>query len=246
MRRSFPAAILAIVLGVVASLVIFVVVAREAAAKETFSWDVIVFQHVYTGVTPWPSQSDSRETDLIPNQLLLVGRLADEQTLIVIVALVILALLLGRTPRRAAFFAAATAVAGLGPLLKEGFQRPSPWGTPGDYVFPSGHALGSMAVAAAVVALLWNTRWRWPAFVLSVPLVVAIGIAAVSDGGHWPSDVVGGWSLALAWVSIVWLILGRRVLRDASTPERADDASRSPAPSVRQRREGRGSGLGSR
>lgn len=229
--------LLLVALGVVAPLVTFAVIARKAIAREAFGWDVTVLRHLYTSSTPGPTGDGARGDGVVPDELLLVGRLGDAEILVGIVALVVALLLVRRTPRKAAIFVAATAVASFGPLLKEGFQRPSPLGALDDHVFPSGHALGSMAVAAALVALLGNTRWHWPACFVAVPVVAGIGAAAVADGGHWPSDVVGGWALALAWVSIVWLLLGRGAVRAADGAEPGRSGASRPPGSLPERRE---------
>src|SRR5262249_45755091 len=102
-----------------------------------------------------------------------------------------------------AFLASAMAVLALTPLLKVAFHRSPPEEGIGDYSFPSGHALGTMALAAAVAVLLAGTRWRWPAIALAAVFVAAIGAAVVTSQGHWPSDVLAGWALAIAWVAAV-------------------------------------------
>ena len=94
----------------------------------------------------------------------------------------------------------------LEPLLTEAFGRSLPFGGRGDS-FPSGHAMTSMASVAAVIALLAPTRLRWPAVAAGMLLVGCIGVSVVSDGGHWPSDVLAGWCVSLAWVSAAWLAL---------------------------------------
>ena len=43
-------------------------------------------------------------------------------------------------------------------------ERPSLWESiapESTYSFPSGHAMGSMTLAAVLVLLAWRTRWRW-------------------------------------------------------------------------------------
>lgn len=81
-------------------------------------------------------------------------------------------------------------------------ERPHLWdGVPHkfDYAFPSGHAMSSLAFAIVLVALMWNTRWRWLAIVGGGLFVVTIGWTRVYLGVHYPSDILGGWMLELAW-----------------------------------------------
>jgi membrane-associated phospholipid phosphatase len=73
--------------------------------------------------------------------------------------------------------------------------------------FPSGHATSSMAVTASAAVLAWPTRWRWPAAWLGAGFVVVVGLSRIALGVHYPSDVLGGWCLALAAVAVVRLVI---------------------------------------
>jgi membrane-associated phospholipid phosphatase len=82
--------------------------------------------------------------------------------------------------------------------------------------FPSGHALGSMALALATIVVAWDRR-RWRVSVLAVALVFALGVglSRVYIDIHHPADVLAGWCVALAWVvgiGICWHIWPRRNL----------------------------------
>jgi hypothetical protein len=63
-----------------------------------------------------------------------------------------------------------------------------------DRSYPSGHATAAAAIAtSAAYLMLRNDPSRWPAIVptaITVPL--AIGSSRVTNGKHWPSDVLGG------------------------------------------------------
>ncbi|PZO07316.1 MAG: hypothetical protein DCF27_11425 [Lysobacteraceae bacterium] len=75
------------------------------------------------------------------------------------------------------------------------------------FSFPSGHAMGSATLAAAVVMLLWRTRWRWPALVLGVGFAAWVGASRVYLGVHYPSDILAGWTAALTWTCLVYLVV---------------------------------------
>jgi undecaprenyl-diphosphatase len=124
----------------------------------------------------------------------------------------------------------------LAPVLKELFERP-PVSEHGDgYSFPSGHAMRSMAAAAAVVLLAWPTRRRRPVAIVAAVFVAVLGLALVYNGWHWPSDVLAGWCLALAWVALLWQVLAPAG-REASAP-----AYQTRRPAARKRRTAPGSG----
>lgn len=94
--------------------------------------------------------------------------------------------------------------------------RPHLWDSPfppePEYAFPSGHAMLSMAFAAAIVSLTWNTRWRWWSIALGGLFVIAIGWTRLYLGVHYPSDIVAGWMLSLAWAIAVSLLVKPHVL----------------------------------
>jgi membrane-associated phospholipid phosphatase len=96
----------------------------------------------------------------------------------------------------------------LAPGLSNAFDRRQPPSVEllRDWTFPSGHATGSMEIAAVAVLVAWPTRWRTPLLLAASCFVAAVGLAAVIGGHHWPSDVVAGWSLTLAWVTALYSV----------------------------------------
>lgn len=123
---------------------------------------------------------------------------------VILVVVVMVTLLLRKDRARALFWALAVGgVVVLEVVLKKAFERPSVGGKPG-YSFPSGGAMGSVAIVAAATLLVEQRRRRLIAAV-GVPIVLGYGVALVFGLWHYPSDVVAGWSLAIAWVTCVWL-----------------------------------------
>lgn len=115
-------------------------------------------------------------------------------------------------PRRwAASGFAALALLVPGPLVEAvkhlvGRARPHPPAALahfGGLSFPSGHS----AHVAADVALLWlllpgTTGWiRRAVLVVGVAVVLAVGCSRVALGAHYPTDVLAGWALGVAWVT---------------------------------------------
>ncbi|MEJ7807712.1 MAG: phosphatase PAP2 family protein [Telluria sp.] len=90
-------------------------------------------------------------------------------------------------------------------LTKAIFQRtrPSFWESIApefSYSFPSGHAMCSMATAAALVVLFRRSQWRTHVTAIAVFCVLMVGVARPYLGVHYPSDILAGWTAALAWV----------------------------------------------
>lgn len=162
------------------------------------------------------------------------------QVALAAVALSALAAIRGR-PRVALLvlvFIAATSVSGQ--LLKEylAHPRPQPPGANlglGPEAFPSGHATAVMSLALAFV-LAAPRRARPAAALLGSLLALATGASVVAGGGHYPSDVLGGYLLAAAWA--LALVAGFRVV-EARHPQ-TDRWSRTGVARLSENLAGRG------
>ncbi len=103
--------------------------------------------------------------------------------------------------------AAVVLVAPLTGALKEYFGRIRPPFDEGgaryeSLSFPSGHTSGIAALVAVALVLAWPLlagRARHWALAVGVVLVLLVGLTRMWLGVHYLSDVVGGWSLGLAW-----------------------------------------------
>jgi membrane-associated phospholipid phosphatase/protein tyrosine/serine phosphatase len=128
------------------------------------------------------------------------------KTAIFLAALTVIVLLRKPTRRDALFLACAVGGALLLDLfIKNAVHRVRPhlWTSPApefDFSFPSGHSTGTMSFIVALVVIAWRTRWRWAVLFGGACYVAAIGFSRLYLGVHYPSDVLGGWLLALAWV----------------------------------------------
>lgn len=129
-------------------------------------------------------------------------------------SLMALLLLLRRAPGRALLLGSTVAVER---LMVEGLKdwigrsRPSigvDW-LPQGLAYPSGHAANSMTAFLAVALIAVPPVHRRPAVVAALVLTFLIGLSRVWLGVHWPSDVIGGWTLGLLAVGTA-LAIGER------------------------------------
>lgn len=72
-----------------------------------------------------------------------------------------------------------------------------------NFSFPSGHAMISIGFAMILVAILWHTRYRLTAIVLGAVGTVLVGLSRIYLGVHYPSDILAGWCVSMAWVALV-------------------------------------------
>lgn len=91
-------------------------------------------------------------------------------------------------------------------------------GCGGTFSFPSNHALNTAAAAAFLQVLYPATGW------VSWPLVAVIGFSRVYVGGHYATDVLGGWAVGgLLGAGAALLLLRWPAFRvEAATSRQAD------------------------
>ncbi len=201
--------LLALFCGVLAPLLIFGALAEDVWSREGFAWDAPILRFVHGYDTP------ARDT------LMVAITTAGSARGMVPLCLLALGVLLWRRRQRDALFVAlayggALAFAGLGKAVFHS-ARPHLWVSPvpeTSYGFPSGHAMGSMALLATLILVAWPTRWRWLVLALGVLAVALIGLSRLYLGVHYPSDVLGAWTASLAWV------VGLRLILIAPAPRR--------------------------
>jgi undecaprenyl-diphosphatase len=93
-------------------------------------------------------------------------------------------------------------------LLKDHFERPRPSVVPhlvrvASPSFPSGHALTSaviyLTLASLLARLIRERRVKVYVVAVALALTAVVGFTRVYLGVHYPSDVVAGWAVGLAW-----------------------------------------------
>lgn len=141
-------------------------------------------------------------------------RLADGWFIAIVVIVISLFFILKYKNYRLALWYAATVGLGAGlvnQLVKFLFQRPRPTNInhlieQGGYSFPSGHAMGSMilygALAFLIIRLAKHKVTKWLVFIAAGILITLVGASRVYLGVHYPSDIIGGYSLGAAWLAL--------------------------------------------
>jgi undecaprenyl-diphosphatase len=178
-------------------LAVFGTLAEDVWDEGGLPWDTPILRWAYAQGTP--GRDDA---------MAFISDIGHAYGVLPLAAVIFIALLVVRRRGNALFFAVAICGAG---ALNQGAKlffrrdRPSLWLSPSPapehtYSFPSGHAMGSMALVAALAVLAWPTRWRWWAIILGGAFTFLVGFSRVYLGVHYPSDVAAGWCASLGWV----------------------------------------------
>lgn len=216
--------VLAAVFVVVVSLWGFVELADEVLEGNTQAFDLWVMQQL--------RHSDDPIRPIGPAWLIGAGQEITALGGISVLALVVLAVV-GYLFRQRAFEAVGLVlIATLGGtllsfMLKSFFGRERPDATlhlvtVHSPSFPSGHAMLSAVVYLTLGALLAQVVPRRADkmyfLIVAFILTLLIGLSRVYLGVHYPTDVLAGWSVGLAWAILCWVVaryLRRRGMVDA-------------------------------
>jgi membrane-associated phospholipid phosphatase len=195
--------LLLLLIGVYLPLQVFkILVVKVWENTDGFPWDVPILLAVHSTENP--------QLDVLA---VMVARIGSPWTGVAIAGATILILLFQKRWRSLAYVLTVS----LGSVIitrtgKEFMHRVRPhlWDsiTPElSFAFPSGHATASVTLVAIVLILSWASSWRWLVFVFGSFYVMAIAWCRLYLGVHFPSDILAGWMVTLAWTIGVSLII---------------------------------------
>ena len=152
--------------------------------------------------TPWG--------DILMVRMTMLG---DAAVTVPLVLAVLFRLLLKKDRYSALFLTVTTA---FGFLLVTGVKQmtkiPRPvdmYGGAVHWAFPSSHATMSLVIFGFLAMLCSRemaVKRRWLPFGLALFLILGIGYSRLYLGAHWLSDVVGGFSLGMAWLILMTVV----------------------------------------
>ena len=99
-------------------------------------------------------------------------------------------------------------------VLKMGFDRPRPELVPHESIvytasFPSGHSVLSAVTYLTLGVLLarFHQHRRDKVYLITLAFLITflVGVSRVYLGVHWPTDVLGGWTVGVVWAMLCWL-----------------------------------------
>jgi len=200
--------------GVLIPLWIFGQLAEDVIDRDQFGFDEPILLFMYNNATP------------LFDQIMLFFSLIGYRFGVVPVDILVFLFFLQRRRWGDLLFwgiaVGGAALLNLGAKYSFGRVRPDLWlsiAPETTFSFPSGHAMGSMALVAAVVVLTWPTRWRWLTLILGSIFVFMVGVSRVYLGVHYPSDILAGWAASLAWVIGVSMVLYGRLTKPTPQAE---------------------------
>ncbi|MBK4737300.1 phosphatase PAP2 family protein [Noviherbaspirillum pedocola] len=169
----------------------------------TFDRPTLLFVHSHA----------SRQLDVV---MLVVTWLGSRYILFPLDALLIVVFLLRQNRKSAAPFlvAAVLGAALLDFIAKHVFARIRPhlWDSIAPeltYSFPSGHAINSITMVAAIIFICRNKQWRTLIAIFGACYVLFVAMSRLYLGVHYPSDILGGWLVSLAWVNLLTVAFKR-------------------------------------
>jgi undecaprenyl-diphosphatase len=188
-------------------VIVFLRLAGEVIEKEPLSFDVSILNFLH-----------AHANKFLDSFFIAVTTLGSPIVMIILAAIVATILLFHKKQKDLTLIIV-LGVAGAGianVILKLLFHRdrPSSWHpmiVESGFSFPSGHAMLSAAAITAIVIALWRTKWRWPALIIGGLFVLLVGVSRLYLGVHYPSDIIAGWCVSIAWVVLIGYLIDSHI-----------------------------------
>jgi undecaprenyl-diphosphatase len=191
----------------------FLEIADEISEGETREFDQSIIEFFRTDDDPGNPAGANRISELMID----ITALGGGTVLAIITIFVSIFLILQK--RYDAFWLLLAATAG-GALisfgLKEIYARERPdlvyrLVTVNSLSFPSGHSMMSavLYLTQAAIVARFQREWKIRIYIVSIALFLTfiIGLSRVYLGVHYPTDVIGGWTIGLAWACFCWCVV---------------------------------------
>ena len=188
------------------SLAIFTFIAVNVARYEFLDFDTVIRTWVYS------LRTDLRNSIIIP-----ITYSGNVQTVVLIGVI----LILWKTTRKT--YGIPFAIVSLSStlvykLVKSIFRRPRPnlavrLIEQGGYSFPSGHSMNCLVCYGFLIYLInrhcENKKLAQVLTDILTLMIICIGLSRIYVGVHFPTDVLGGWSLGMAYLMMAIIVYER-------------------------------------
>jgi membrane-associated phospholipid phosphatase len=195
--------LLLLLMGVYLPLQVFEIMAVKVRQSESaFPWDVPILLAIHQTAQPQ-----------LYTLAVILAKIGSPKTLIPLLLVIALGLILKKRWRLSIYLLTTAIGSALVNSALKGFMhrvRPHLWESTYhklSFSFPSGHAMASMTFVAILIVLSWETRWRLPVLIFGSLFVPIIAWTRLYLGVHFPSDILAGWLLSLAWTVGVYMII---------------------------------------
>jgi undecaprenyl-diphosphatase len=198
-----------------AGAMLFALLAQAVMNGSTQEFDMKIRNVVHGWASP-----------MLTRAMLGITQLGEPTIVILLGVLVVWRLWVAGRPRAAVLLAIAAAGAqACDQALKYSFARPRPsvffgFAQPHTYSFPSGHSVESCCFYGVLAAILTAATPSYPRkaaiWIAASAITLAVGISRIYLGVHYPTDVLGGYTVAIIWAAVVhsgYLIWMRRRVR---------------------------------
>ncbi len=178
-----------------ACLIIFIILTCFVSTGQELAFDTAVREWFYSIRSPWL-------TEVVKG----ITFMGNTKT---IIALCIVFLIIPKLTRKFGLPIAAAAIvgAGINKIIKHVMMRPRPDVSlhlieQGGWSFPSGHSISGLLMYGLLAWLIRryvkDKRIANIATVLLTLLWIGVGLSRIYLGVHYPTDVLGGWTLGMA------------------------------------------------